>query len=97
MENKKIVEYLNDIKFNVVLSIIALIISWIIGISSYVHPSANHGAIVPYIFPPFFFICTITFYFISRFFIKKYNWIISIIGIVINLYFAIEWYLTNNL
>ncbi len=91
MKRKSFFEYLDIIKFNVVFSILALIISWIIGISSYVHPSANHGAIVPYIFPPFIFICTILIYFISRIFIKNYNWIVSIIGAIINFYFAIEW------
>ena len=97
MKNKSFFNYINQVKFNVVFSILVLVFSWVIGISSYVHPSANHGAMFPYILPPFFFISTIVLYFISRIFVKKYNWIISIIGAIINLYFAIEWYLTNNI
>ncbi len=97
MGEKKVVDYLDNVKFNMIFLTIMLIISWIIGISSYVHPSANHGAIVPYILPPFFFTCTVIVYFLSRIFIKKYNWIISIAGTVINLYYAIQWYINNNI
>jgi hypothetical protein len=97
MKNKTNISNFNDPKFNTRFSGIVLILSWIIGISSYVHPSANHGAIVPYIFPPFFFICTVSIYFLSRIFLKKFNWVITVIGAVVNLFYAIQWYAINNI
>lgn len=86
--NKKI----NSPKNNVVLMIVGMLVSMIITINIEVSASANIGAILLYIYPPFITIIAIVIFFFSRIFIKKHNWIISIICLIININFTYVWY-----
>ena len=79
-------------KNNVVFMAVVMIVSMIISIRVDVPASANIGAILPYIFPPFITVIAIVVYFLSRIFIKRYNWIISLICLIINLEFTYVWY-----
>ena len=96
MEKNKLENYLNDIKFNIVFMLIFMVCCMVISTSVEVPESANIGALLPYIYPPFLTICAIFIYLISRIFIKKNNWIVTIIGVIMNLHFVIEWHLTNS-
>ncbi|MDG2193440.1 MAG: hypothetical protein P8K77_01035 [Polaribacter sp.] len=71
-------------KFNVIFMPVGMLISMIISINVDVVPSANIGAILPYFYLPFITIIAIATYYFSRLFIKKFNWIISLICLMIN-------------
>ena len=88
----KIKEHLNNPKYNIIGIFLGMILSWIIGMKTDLPQSAGHGGFIPLIVPLFVGFMTILAYFIVRFFNKKYSWIISVIGILYNLYFAIDFY-----
>jgi len=92
----KIIEVLNKPKINVIGIFVGMIISWVIAMSTNLSPSSGHGGFIPLVFPPIIGIFFIGLYFLSRIFIKKYNWIISIYAIIFLLHFAIDFYLTEN-
>lgn len=92
MKKKTVLNYLNQVKFNVVFMFLGMIFSMIISIRVDVPASANIGALLPYVYPPFITIIAIIVYFLSRLFTKKYNWIVSIICLIINLNFTYVWY-----
>jgi len=50
------------------------------------------GALLPYVYPPFITIIAVIVYYLSRLFVKKYNWVISLICLIINLKFTYVWY-----
>lgn len=79
-------------KSNVIFMIIGMVISMIISINVEVEASANIGAILPYVYPPIITIIAIIVYYLSRLFTKKYNWVISLICLIINLKFTYDWY-----
>lgn len=90
---KQINEYLNQIKFNVVFTLILMILALIIGQLPDLPESIGFGGFIP-IFTPFIIaIETLAIYFISRIFIKKWNWIATLIGGAYSLYEALDWYL----
>lgn len=93
----KIIEVLNKPKINAIGILVATVISWIIAMSTNLSASSGHGGFIPLIFPPISGIFFIILYFLSRIFIKKYNWIISIYAIISLLHFAIDFYLTENI
>ena len=93
---KKIIEFLNKPKINAIGILAGMVISWLIAMSTNLSPSSGHGGIIPLVFPPIYGIFFIGLYFLSRIFIKKYNWIISIYAIISLLHFAINFYLTEN-
>ncbi len=93
----KIIEALNKPKINAIGILGAMVISWIIAMSTNLPASSGHGGFIPLIFPPASGIFYIGLYFLSRIFIKKFNWVISIYGIISLLYFAIDFYLTENI
>ena len=85
---------LDSRKYNLLGILIGTIIAWIIAMRTDLPASSNHGGFIPLIYPPFIGILTVIVYLISRLITKKYNWIISIIGIVYILHFAIDFNLS---
>ena len=90
---KRIINYLNQIKFNVVVTFFLMTLALVIGQLPDLPDSIGFGGFVPLITPPFIAIFTLVVYFISRVFIKKWSWIITLIGGFYNLYEAFDWYL----
>ena len=93
---KKITELINKPKNNVIGILIGMLISWIIAMSTDLAPSSGHGGFIPLVFPPIVSILFIGFYYVSRIFTKKYNWIISLFAIIYLLHFAIDFYIKEN-
>jgi len=85
---------LDSRKNNLIGILVGTIIAWIIAMQTDLPASSNHGGFIPLIYPPFIGILTVIGYLISRLITKKYNWIISIIGIVYILHFAIDFNLS---
>jgi len=100
LQNKFTAEYnnmkkiLDRRKYNCIGIFIGTILAWIIAMQTDLPQSSNHGGFIPLIYPPFLGISTVIAYLISRLITKKYNWVISIIGIVYMLFFAIEFNLS---
>ena len=94
---KKITELLNKPKNNVIGILIAMVISWIIGMSTDLPQSSGHGGFIPLIYPPFVALFLIAIYYASRVFTKKFNWIISLYAIIYLLYFAIDFYIKEDI
>ena len=72
------------------------IVSIVIATRRELSASANHGGLLPFIFPAFIFLCTLVMYLLSRLFIKKWSWIIALIGCIGMITFAIDWLITEN-
>jgi len=85
---------LDSRKYNLIGIFVGTIIAWIIAMRTDLPDSSNHGGFIPLIYPPFIGILTVVGYLISRLITQKYNWIISIIGIVYILHFAIDFNLS---
>jgi len=88
---------INSWKINLAVIAIGTVISWIIGLQTDLHPSSGHGGFIPLVFPPLLGIFIILIYLISRIFIRKYNWIITLIGIIYLMYFSIDFYIKNDI
>ncbi|MFD2824465.1 hypothetical protein ACFS5M_12355 [Lacinutrix iliipiscaria] len=93
----KIPELITKPKNNIIGILIAMIISWIIGMSADLSASSGHGGFIPLVYPPMAAIFFIILYYISRLLTKKYNWIITLFAIIHLLYFAIDFYITENI
>jgi hypothetical protein len=93
MKKETVLNYLNQIKFNVIFALIIMVFSFIIGQLPDLPDSIGFGGFIPIFTPPFIAVFTLAFYFISRIFIKQWNWIVTIIGAIYNLYEAFDWYL----
>lgn len=80
---------------NIILIIVFTVLSWVIGMLalSNLPASSGHGGFLNLTYSWFIGISTIILYLLSRIFTKKYNWVISLIGIVYNLYEAICFWL----
>ena len=91
-ENKPF-KYLESIKFNVYITIALTIIALVIGQLPDLPDSIGFGGFIPLFTPVIIGFLTLIFYFISRSFLKKWNWIIIVIGGTYNLYEAFDWYL----
>ena len=85
---------LDSRKYNLIGILVGTIIAWIIAMRTDLPASSNHGGFIPLIYPPFIGIIALIVYLISRLITTKYNWIISIIGIVNILHFAIDFKLS---
>ncbi|NIK93648.1 hypothetical protein GZ212_15920 [Mangrovimonas sp. CR14] len=93
----KISELINKPKINVIGLLIGMLISWIIGMSTDLPQSSGHGGFIPLVYPPIIALFFIGIFYISRIFSKKYNWIVSLFGIIYLLYFGIDFYLIENI
>nr|WP_298990102.1 hypothetical protein [uncultured Polaribacter sp.] len=89
---KKIFENIDKTKFNIVFTLIVMIISLIIGQLPKLPDSIGFGGFIPIIMPPIYSLITILFYFILKIFFKKGVWIVTLIGALYNLYEAFDWY-----
>ncbi len=58
-------------------------------------PSANHGAIIPHIYPWFLLIIGFIVFAISKVIIRRWNWIVTLISIIYALYFSLDFYFNN--
>ena len=85
---------LNNPNYNIVAVIIAEIIGCAIAFSAD-YSGAGMAAIILKWIPAIIGIATLFIYFISRLFTKKYNWVISIIGIIIILVAAYSLYTSD--
>lgn len=94
---EKLTDLINKPKNNIIGILTGMLISWIIAMSADLSPSSGHGGFIPLLFPPIIGIFFIGLYYISRIFIKKYNWIISLFAIIYLLHFAIDFYITENI
>lgn len=75
------IKHLNNPKNNIIAVIFVEIITLAISFSVDYSESGILSVILKWI-PAFIGITTLLLYFVSRLFIKEYNWIISIIGII---------------
>jgi len=89
MKNK-----LNNVKLNILLIFIFEIIGCAIAFSAN-YSGAGMAAIIIKWIPAIIGLGTIVIYLISRLITKKYNWIITIIGIIFMIASAINIYLTD--
>ena len=87
MKKKIILDFFDKPRNNLIIILTTTIISWIIAMTADLS-NAGLGGLANLIFPIIFGLVTIFWYFISRIFIKRYNWIITISGIIYNLVFA---------
>jgi hypothetical protein len=85
---------LNDVKFNAIAIIIVEIIACSITFSAD-YSNAGMPAIFIKWIPAIIGVLTLFIYFASRLIIKKYNWSISLLGIIIMLVVAINIYSTD--
>ncbi|PQB08401.1 hypothetical protein BST83_15670 [Polaribacter filamentus] len=92
MKKETILNYLNQIKSNVIFTLVVMILSFSIGQLPDLPNSIGFGGFIPMFTPPFIAILTLVIYFFSRIFILKWNWIITIIGAIYNLHEAFDWY-----
>ena len=75
---------------NLIVILIFSIISWSISVSAEVPQSSGHGGFLNLTYSWFVGILTIIIYLFSKLFLKKYNWVITVIGVIFNLYEAID-------
>ena len=75
---------------NLIVILIFSIISWGISISAEVSQSSGHGGFLNLTYSWFIGILTIIIYLFSKLFLKKHNWVITVIGVIFNLYEAID-------
>ena len=87
MKKEIIFEFIDKPKNNLIVILTATMISWIIAMTADLS-NTGLGGLANLIFPIIFGLATIILSFISRIFIKRYNWIITIAGIIYNLVFA---------
>ena len=87
---------LDNRKYNLIGIFIGTILAWVIAMKTDLPASSNHGGFIPLIYPPLIGFITIGAYLISRLITKKYNWIITIFGIVYILHFAIDFNLSYS-
>lgn len=85
---------LNDPKFNILIIFVVEIITCSISFSAN-YSGAGMSAIIIKWIPGLIGLTTILFYVISRLVTKKYNWIISLIGIIFMFISAINIYSTD--
>ncbi len=85
---------LNDVKFNAIAIIIAEIIACSITFSADYSGAGMQAIIIKWI-PAIIGVLTLFIYFASRLVLKKYNWGISLLGIIIMLVVAIKIYNTD--
>jgi len=88
------IDKLNNPKLNIILIFIFEIIGCSITFSAD-YSGAGMAAIIIKWIPAFIGLGAIIIYFISTLFIKKYNWIITLIGIIFILVAAINIYQTD--
>lgn len=74
-----------------------MIASVVIGMSANLPQSSGHGGFIPLVFPPILALFFLVLYFLSRAFTKNYNWVLTLFAVAYLLYFAIDFYLTNNI
>ena len=83
---------LEKVKVNIVLILAFALISWIISMSADISESSGHGGFMNLTYSWFIAIFTISIYLISRILFKNYNWLITLIGIIYNIYEAINFH-----
>ncbi len=85
----KVIRFLNRPSKNVMIILIFALISWLIAMSAEIPDSVGHGGFLNLTYSWFVGIFTIVIYFLSRIFSKKFNWILTLLGIIYNLYEAL--------
>ncbi|TYB73097.1 hypothetical protein ES677_05665 [Bizionia gelidisalsuginis] len=85
---------LNNSKYNIIAIIIFEIITCSISFSANFSDHSIMSTIIKWT-PAIIGISTLFVYFVSRLFIKKLNWIITILGIILMLYAALTIYGTD--
>ncbi len=85
---------LDNVKYNIIFISMGMIISWVVAMNADLPDSSNHGGFIPLIYPPITGLFFLIIYFISRAFVEKFNWIISIVGVDYCLYWSVEFYLS---
>ncbi len=87
----QLVQYANKWGNNIAFIFIFTFTSILIALQVNLPDSSNHGGLIAIIYPLFIGLTTIIVYLLSRIFIKKYNWILSILGGIWSLSFLINW------
>ncbi|AUC81289.1 hypothetical protein [Lacinutrix sp. Bg11-31] len=88
------IKLLNNPKNNIIAIIIIEIITLSISFTANYSGSGIASIILKWV-PALIGITTLLLYFVSRLFIKKYNWVISLIGIVLMFIAAYNLYITD--
>ncbi len=86
---------LNDPKFNILIIFIVEIITCSISFSANYSEASMAAVIIKWV-PALIGLSTIFIYVVSRLFIQKYNWIISLIGIIFMFISAMNIYTTHS-
>ncbi|WP_334056112.1 hypothetical protein [Polaribacter sp. P097] len=86
-------ENINKTKFNVIFTVIVMVISFIIGQLPNLPDSIGFGGFIPIIMPPIYALITLAIYFVFKSLLVKISWLITLIGSLFNLYEAFDWYL----
>ncbi|MAC65385.1 MAG: hypothetical protein CMC02_11500 [Flavobacteriaceae bacterium] len=60
-------------------------------------PSSNHAGIIPYVFPWILILAGFFLFAISKIFLKKWNWLITLITVLYTLYFSLNFYFKNSI
>ena len=89
IKTTRIINFLNNVKKNIFLIFFFTLLSSIISISAGISDSSGHGGFLILTYPLFISVITVIIYLTSRLFFKEYNWIITIIGIIYNVYESI--------
>ena len=87
MDNK----FINTPKYNVLLIVLSILISWLISYTGEIS-GAGVGVVAIVLLPLFAGILTIVLYTLSFFVTKNYNWIISLVGIIYNIYMGVQFH-----
>ncbi|OIQ23972.1 hypothetical protein [Lacinutrix sp. MedPE-SW] len=85
---------LNNPKHNIIAIIITEIITLTITFTANYNYTGIEGVLVKWT-PAFIGLFTLIIYFISRFIFKKYNWLISLAGIIFMVFAAVKIYTLN--
>lgn len=78
---------LNTLKFCLISIVLGMIVSWIIGMYD-LPDNIGFGGFIPLLAPIVIGVVTLIIYFIMRKFTKKYLWMVALIGVIWNIYFA---------
>lgn len=89
------IKLLDNTKNNIIAIIIVEIITLSISFSADYSAVAGFASVILKWIPALVGVTTLLLYFVSRLFLKKYNWIISLIGIITMFYAAYNLYITN--
>jgi hypothetical protein len=89
----RFLEQFTKLEINVIVTFGVMVLCWIIIYSADLFSSSGLGEFYLLAIPTIISTFSIGVYFVSRFFFKKYNWILSLIGMLYQLYFAIGYYL----